>query len=40
MSFREWLNKAKKDLALAKHSLELGYYDLLHSTPSSVQRKR
>ena len=27
MSFREWLCKAEKDLALAKHSLELGYYD-------------
>ena len=27
MSFREWLSKAERDLELAKHSLELGYYD-------------
>ncbi|ASJ12450.1 HEPN domain-containing protein [Thermococcus thioreducens] len=27
MSFRKWLEKAEKDLVLAKNSLSLGYYD-------------
>nr|WP_262926571.1 HEPN domain-containing protein [Thermococcus henrietii] len=39
MSFREWLQKAEKDLMLAKNSLSLEFYDYATFHPSSVQRK-